>query len=86
MSDLRFTLTAWQEYIDWLSEDKKTIKRINRLIKSIFSDGVISGEGKPEKLKYRADEYSRRIDQANRLVYKVFEDGSVEIQSCKGHY
>lgn len=61
-------------------------KKINNLIKSIIREGAMQGEGKPEKLKYRDNEYSRRIDKANRLVYKYSENETLIILSCKGHY
>jgi toxin YoeB len=79
-------MVGWEEYIYWQTEDRNTIKKINNLIKSIVRDGVLAGEGKPEKLKHYEDEYSRRIDDKNRLVYRYVEDGTVEIMSCKGHY
>ena len=46
-----FTPTAWQQYTDWQKEDKKIVKRINELIKSIDRDGLLEGIGKPEPLK-----------------------------------
>lgn len=51
MSVVQFTQIAWAEYIAWQDQDRKTIKRINRLIKNISRDGASNGEGKPEKLK-----------------------------------
>jgi toxin YoeB len=86
VSDIRFIQVGWDEYLSWQIEDRKTIKKINNLIKSIQRDGALKGAGKPEKLKYRDGEYSRRIDEKNRLVYRFFENGDVEILSCKGHY
>lgn len=80
-----FTEIAWQQYLDWLQEDKKTIKRINTLIKDITRNGPMNGIGKPEALKYQKA-YSRRIDEANRLVYFIDSDGELVIQHCKGHY
>ena len=80
-----FSETAWDEYIEWQGEDKKTLRGINKLIKDIQRNGVLVGIGKPERLKY-ADAYSRRIDEKNRLVYKDGSNGGVEIVSCKGHY
>jgi len=76
---------AWDDYADWMDEDKKTVKRINRLIKSILRDE--HPIGKAERLKY-ADPgvCSVRIDEKNRLVYKVLDDGEVYILSCRGHY
>lgn len=75
---------AWNEYLYWQSQDKKILKRINALIKSIERDGAMYGIGKPESLKYRRG-YSRRIDDYNRLIYDV-SDGIIKIISCKGHY
>ena len=77
---------AWQEYLDWQLEDKKTVKRINALIKSVERDGVLEGIGKPETLKHNLQGwFSRRIDDENRLVYRVKEN-TIEIVQCKGHY
>jgi len=76
---------AWEEYISWQSEDRKTLKRINALIKDIERNGLSDGIGKPEPLKYRKG-WSRRIDQSNRLVYDSDENGNLWIISCKGHY
>jgi toxin YoeB len=86
MNGIRFTQIGWEEYESWQSEDRKTIKKINQLFKSIMRDGALAGEGKPEKLKYREGEYSRRIDGKNRLVYRYLEDDTVEVLSCRGHY
>lgn len=81
-----FTDTAWTHYTDWQEQDKKTIKRINQLLKSIERDGAMSGIGKPEILKYdKSGLYSRRIDDANRLVYEIANQ-QIIVKSCKGHY
>ncbi len=85
MDDFTFTKEAFEEYLYWQSQDKKTLKRINALIKDIRSNGALKGTGKPEKLKYRSG-YSRRIDEANRLVYDIDELQNIKIISCKGHY
>lgn len=76
---------AWEEYLKWQSEDRKTLKRINALIKDIQRD-CYEGIGKPEPLKNDLSGWwSRRIDEANRIVYRE-KDGAVIIASCKGHY
>ena len=75
---------AWDDYLYWQSQDKKTIKRINELIKSIERDGAMSGTGKPEPLKYRPG-YSRRINEKDRLIYDI-DNGRILIVSCRGHY
>ena len=80
-----FTEDALTEYISWQSEDKKTLNRINKLIRSIQRDGLMKGIGRPEPLK-RRKAYSRRIDDGNRLVYIGDSEQNLVILSCKGHY
>lgn len=80
-----WTNISWDEYLYWQQQDKKTLKRINTLIKDIERNGVLEGIGKPEPLKYRPG-YSRRINQANRLIYNVDTKDNLYIYSCKGHY
>lgn len=85
MSNVNFTDTAWQQYIEWQSEDKKTLKRINLLIQDIQRN-PFSGIGKPEPLKENLSGFwSRRIDDQNRIVYK-FENNTLCIVACKTHY
>jgi toxin YoeB len=80
-----FDEEALYEYIAWQTEDKKTLRRINELIKSIQRDGFMKGIGKPEALKGKKA-YSRRIDGGNRLVYCGDDEQNLVILSCKGHY
>ena len=80
-----WTDDGWTDYLYWQSQDKKTLKRINELIKDIERNGVLNGIGKPEALKYRKG-FSRRIDETNRLVYAIDENGVLWIISCRGHY
>ena len=76
---------AWEEYLEWQSEDKKTLKKINALIKDIQRNGN-TGIGKPEPLvDNKSGWWSRRIDEKNRIVYKIINDKLI-IASCKGHY
>lgn len=85
MSKLVFSEMAWEEYLYWQTQDKKTLKKINRLLKEI-SRTPFTGEGKPEPLKHSTKNvWSRRINQYDRLVYAVTDDG-LEIVQCKGHY
>ena len=76
---------AWEDYLYWQSQDKKTLKRINQLLKDVersAGDGI----GKPEPLKGNLTGFwSRRIDDTNRLVYRVNGD-VIDVISCKGHY
>ena len=80
-----WTDDGWTDYLYWQSQDKKTLKRINELIKDIERNGVLNGIGNPEALKYRKG-FSRRIDETNRLVYAIDENGVLWIISCRGHY
>ena len=76
---------AWEDYLSWQTQDKKTLKRVNTLIKDIQRN-PFDGIGKPEPLKENLSGWwSRRIDEANRVVYKVEEDVAI-IASCKSHY
>ncbi|MCH5194973.1 MAG: Txe/YoeB family addiction module toxin [Oscillospiraceae bacterium] len=80
-----FTDEAWDDYMYWHTQDKKTLNRINKLIASIDRN-PFDGIGKPEPLKYKYQGlWSCRIDETNRLVYKV-EDGNLYIISCRYHY
>ena len=85
MSQIVFTEKGFEHYIFWQTEDRKTLKRINSLLKSIERDGAMKGTGKPEKLKHKEGEYSRRINDADRLVYEV-ADKQIIVKSCRGHY
>ncbi|MDR0550751.1 MAG: Txe/YoeB family addiction module toxin [Spirochaetaceae bacterium] len=85
MNDISFTHTALKDYIQWQTQDRKTLKKINDLIENIFRNGLMEGIGKPEPLKH-IKAYSRRIDNANRLIYTSDEKQNLHIISCKGHY
>ena len=76
---------AWDDYLYWQTQDKKTLKRINQLVQDIERNGN-DGIGKPEPLKGDLQGYwSRRIDDTNRLVYRI-KDGRIEIAQCRSHY
>ncbi|MBR2289213.1 MAG: Txe/YoeB family addiction module toxin [Clostridia bacterium] len=76
---------AWEEFCYWETQDRKTLKRILKLIKDIDRNGY-SGIGKPEPLKGDLSGWwSRRIDDYNRLVYKI-EDNNLVIVQCGAHY
>lgn len=86
IDNVGFTIRGLNEYMDWQAEDKRTLKKINQLIKDIIRNGH-SGIGAPEVLKGALSGYwSREIDEKNRLVYRILDDGRVEIAQCKGHY
>lgn len=76
---------AFLEYLSWQNTDKKTLKRINELIKDIMRNPY-EGIGKPEPLRYQLSGYwSRRINKEDRLIYKV-EGELLIIISCSEHY
>lgn len=84
-NNISFTEQAFEEYLAWQGQDKKTLKRINALLKEICRT-PFEGTGKPEPLRgNRSGFWSRRIDGSNRLIYTV-SDGRVEVYQCKGHY
>ena len=76
---------AWEDYLYWQMQDRKTLKRINALINDIKRN-PFEGIGKPEPLKGNLNGYwSRRIDETNRIVY--FEQGGmIYVVACRGHY
>ena len=77
---------AWDDYLSWLQEDRKTVHRINQLIKDIERNGCSSGIGHPEALTGDlSGEYSRRINDKDRLIYHM-EGGRLYIAHCRGHY
>lgn len=80
-----FTDHSWEDYLYWQTQDKKTLKRINKLIRDIEST-PFTGLGKPEPLRFDYTGYwSRRINDVDRLIYSVEED-TLNILSCRGHY
>ena len=85
MSRILFTEHAWEEYIYWQTQDKRTLRRINQLLRDIQRD-PFDGIGKPEPLRGELSGFwSRSIDECNRIVYRV-KDDIVELLQCKGHY
>lgn len=82
--NITFSPDAWADYLYWQSEDKKTLKRINKLLQELQRDGAVQGIGKAELLR-KTKGMSKRIDDTNRLVYTV-ENDSIVVLSCRGHY
>ena len=82
---LAWTNDAWSDYVYWQGQDKKTLKRINKLITDM-KRSPFDGIGKPEPLKENLSGFwSRRIDETNRLVY-IVDDKQLTIISCRYHY
>ena len=80
-----WTDAGWNSYLYWQNRDKKTLKRINALLKDIDRNGY-RGIGKPEPLTENfSGWWSRRIDEKNRLVYRIIND-HIEILQCGEHY
>lgn len=85
MSKITFAEDAWKEYLYWQTQDRKTLKKINSLLKEIQRT-PFEGAGKPEPLKGDlSGVWSRRINDKDRLVYR-FENDIVIVEQCKGHY
>lgn len=83
--EFKFSSDAWREYLYWQTQDKRTLRRINELLRDIERGGY-EGIGKPEPLRENFSGYwSRRIDEQHRLVYRL-EGDVCEIVQCKGHY
>jgi len=82
---LAWTNDAWADYVYWQGQDKKTFKRINKLITDT-KRSPFEGIGKPEPLKENLSGFwSRRVDESNRLVYAV-TDSHITVVSCRYHY
>ena len=80
-----WTDRAWDDYLYWQTQDRKTLRKLNQLIIDIERNGY-SGIGKPEPLRGDLSGWwSRQIDDKNRIVYRLNDD-HVEISQCKGHY
>jgi toxin YoeB len=76
---------TWEDYLWWQAQDRKTLKRINTLIRDIQRNGN-DGIGTPEALRHDVAGYwFRRITAEHRLVYKIVDD-EVRIASCRYHY
>ena len=85
MMNKLFTPNGWQDYIYWQTEDKKTLKKINKIIYDISRNGN-EGIGKPEPLIGNFKGFwSRRINDKDRLIYKI-DEGAIYIISCRQHY
>lgn len=85
MRAIRFVPDAWDAYLYWQDQDKKTLKRLNLLI-TVAARDPFAGIGKPEPLRGELSGYwSRRIDEANRLVYRA-TDTELVIIACRFHY
>jgi len=81
-----FSMRGLDDYFFWQAEDKRTLKKINKLMEDIVRNGN-DGIGHPEPLRGDlSGKWSREIDDKNRLVYKILDDNRVEIYQCRGHY
>lgn len=85
MNNLTFSDEAWDDYLYWQMNDKSVVRKINELLKDIQRNGISTGTGKPEPLKYRKA-WSRRINHEHRVVYNIEENGNIFIFSLRGHY
>lgn len=79
---LTFDANGLEDYVSWQERDRKTLKRINALLKDVLRD-PFDGLGKPEPLRHiLVGAWSRRIDATHRLVYLVTDSHIVVLQAC----
>ncbi|HKV97952.1 MAG TPA: Txe/YoeB family addiction module toxin [Gammaproteobacteria bacterium] len=84
-SRLTFTAAAWQDYVYWETQDRKTLRRVNALLDDTMRH-PFTGVGKPEALRENLRGFwSRRIDDTHRLVYAV-KDQDLVVIACHYHY
>jgi len=82
---LAFSERAWEDYLYWQKTDRKTLEKLNQLLKEI-SRHPFTGEGKPEPMKHQFTGcWSRRIGREHRLVYRT-EESMVYVMQCRFHY
>lgn len=82
---IKFSTSAWEDYLHWQMTDKVMLKRINQLIREIQRE-PFAGIGKPEPLKHHLSGFwSRRINKCHRLVYAI-ESDTLLIAQCRDHY
>lgn len=80
-----FTDIGWEDYLYWQTEDRKTLRKLNTLLKDIERNGN-EGIGKPEPLTGDLSGFwSRRINQKDRLIYAL-EMNQIIIIACRYHY
>ncbi|MFM8575964.1 MAG: Txe/YoeB family addiction module toxin [Limnohabitans sp.] len=85
MREIHFTPDAWDAYVWWQGQDRKTLKRINTLLQSVQRD-PFNGIGKPEPLVGNLSGFwSRRIDETHRLVYEA-DEAAILVVACRFHY
>ncbi|PPG86146.1 Txe/YoeB family addiction module toxin [Rathayibacter rathayi] len=83
---LAWTAEAWEDYLYWQSQDRRTLRRLNLLIADVLRDDPFEGIGKPEPLKHAlVGAWSRRIDETNRLIY-LADDARITILQARYHY
>ncbi len=80
-----FAENGWKDYEYWQTEDRKTLRKINELLKDISRNGNV-GKGKPEPLGGNLSGFwSRRINEKDRLIYSI-DESNIYIIACRYHY
>lgn len=68
------------------SGNKSIINKLRSILLELM-EHPLTGTGKPERLRYRDNTYSRRLSQKDRIVYSIHNDiVTVNILQMMGHY
>ena len=81
---------AWQEYLDWQTQDKKTLRRINKLIKDIQRCAIIPCNEFSCPIKFtNRDTINWTFRGKNRtmgLEHKEVHYGRINLYESRGDY
>ena len=68
------------------SGDQVRLKKLRTILEEL-QEHPLTGIGNPERLKYRANTYSRRLSGRDRIIYSIHDDiVVVNILQMLGHY
>ena len=78
-ANITFTEQAFEEYLSWQGQDRKTLKRINALLKDICRS-PFEGIGKPEPLKENLSGYGYQKDPDNPKRWIIDEEAAAVVR------